>query len=109
MKTLKQLLILSCILLLSCQTKPVPIEYGVDGCHFCMGHKAIRTYVRIERRIIHSAPKPAWNGITSVAAHSCTRPFLYPLKRFFCVVCPPDSDKPRTFLRRNTAGLFQCR
>lgn len=35
MKTLKQLLILSCILLLGCQTKPVPIEYGVDGCHFC--------------------------------------------------------------------------
>ena len=35
MKTLKQILILSSLLVLGCQAKPVPINYGVDGCHFC--------------------------------------------------------------------------
>lgn len=35
MKTLKQILILSSLLFIGCQAKPVPIEYGVDGCHFC--------------------------------------------------------------------------
>ena len=35
MKTLKQLLIITCILLVGCQVSPKPIEYGVDGCHFC--------------------------------------------------------------------------
>jgi copper chaperone NosL len=34
-KTLKQLLIITCILLVGCQVGPQPIEYGVDGCHFC--------------------------------------------------------------------------
>jgi len=35
MKTLKQILILSSLLFIGCHAKPVPIEYGVDGCHFC--------------------------------------------------------------------------
>ncbi len=34
-KTLKQLLIITGLLLLGCQVGPQPIEYGVDGCHFC--------------------------------------------------------------------------
>lgn len=35
MKTLKQFLILTSILFAGCQVGPQPIEYGVDGCHFC--------------------------------------------------------------------------
>ena len=35
MKTLKTLLLICCSLILSCQIGPQPIEYGVDGCHFC--------------------------------------------------------------------------
>ena len=35
MKTLKQLLIITCLLFFGCQVGPQPIEYGVDGCHFC--------------------------------------------------------------------------
>lgn len=35
MNTLKQLLIIASLLLVGCQVGPQPIEYGVDGCHFC--------------------------------------------------------------------------
>lgn len=35
MKTLKQLLFIICLSIFGCQTGPQPIEYGVDGCHFC--------------------------------------------------------------------------
>lgn len=35
MNTLKQLLIITCLLFVGCQVGPQPIEYGVDGCHFC--------------------------------------------------------------------------
>ena len=34
-KTLKQFSIITCLLLIGCQVGPQPIEYGVDGCHFC--------------------------------------------------------------------------
>ena len=35
MKTLKTSLILLSLFLYACQAGPQPIEYGVDGCHFC--------------------------------------------------------------------------
>jgi len=35
MKTLKQLFVITCFWLFGCQVGPKPIEYGVDGCHFC--------------------------------------------------------------------------
>jgi len=34
-KTLTFFLLACCTLLLACQAGPQPIEYGVDGCHFC--------------------------------------------------------------------------
>lgn len=34
-KTLKQLLIITSFLVIGCQSGPQPIEYGIDGCHFC--------------------------------------------------------------------------
>ena len=35
MKTLKNTLFVSFLWLFGCQIGPNPIEYGVDGCHFC--------------------------------------------------------------------------